>query len=277
VCDVVFTYKNNQIIHVNSHLQKQAESVKVSTSQFAIVIIHNLDLGLRGYALFGKEKYLNPLKFALRDKDSIMLGMESILVEQKYPLQEFNQLRDSINAYANFCLHLKALFDQKKIDEFQQLSDLDKGYHLWLQYEAFAKKVYLFEDEINRKATEEYEEAIRRNYFVQIFLFMICVPALLVMARHTVKKFVLSEELRKSDFEKSQILMDQNVKLEEMVQSRTRDLNEKNEELQKRNEEIASQNEELTSQQDEMASQRNLLEVQNQKLNQANLVIETKN
>src|SRR5438045_8401890 len=97
VSDVVFTYTNNKTIHANGLLQKQAETVKVNTSQFAIVIIHNLDLGVRGYALFGKEKYLYPLKFAIRDKDSIMFLMEHILSEQKYTLSEFNQLRDSIN------------------------------------------------------------------------------------------------------------------------------------------------------------------------------------
>ena len=276
VIDVVFTYKNNEIIHLNSRLQKQAETVKVNTSQFAIVIIHNLDLGLRGYALFGKDKYLYPLKFALRDKDSIMMVMERILSEQQYPLLEFHQLRDSINAYSRFCIHLKELFDQNNVQEFKRLSDLDKGYHLWLQYEVFARKVYLFEDKINNQASLEYNDAIRRNYLVQIFLFIICVPALLIMASHTKRKFALVEELRKSDLEKAQILQNQNVKLEQMVVSRTHDIQEKNEELQKRSEEIAAQNEELTTQQEEISLQRDLLSSQNQKLNQANEIIETK-
>jgi len=274
--NVAFTYRNNEIIHVNSNLQKQAETVKIYSSQFAIVIIHNLDLGIRGYALYEKDKYLYPLKFALRDKDSIMTSIERILSEQKYPLHEFFILRDSINSYARFCLRLKDLIDQNKTEEFKKLSDLDKGYILWLQYEAFTRNVSLFEDKINNQASLEYNDAIRRNYLVQIFLFVVCVPALLIMARHTKKKFALVEELRKSDLEKAQILQEQNVKLEQLVLARTKDIQEKNKELQKRNEEIASQNEELTTQQEEISLQRDLLSSQNQKLNQANLVIEVK-
>ena len=91
-------------------LQEQAETIKIATSQFAIIIIHNLDLGLRSYALFKDEKYLYPLHIAIAQKDSILYAVENVLKEQGYPLEEFYVLRDSINAYATDNLKWLYLF-----------------------------------------------------------------------------------------------------------------------------------------------------------------------
>ncbi|MBL0740734.1 ATP-binding protein [Chryseolinea lacunae] len=277
IIDVVITRDNNRTIQTNRFLQKQAEQVKVNVSQFAIVIIHNLDLGLRGYALFGKEKYLYPYNVALKDKDSVIAVVEKILAEQNYPLQEFHQLSDSLNAYASFCTHLKALYDNNKKDEFLRLGDQDRGYDLWLQYEVFARKVYAFEDQINETATAKYNAAINKNYVVQIVLFLICVPALLIMARHTLRKFAIAEDLKTLALEKAQLLADQNATLEEMVRVRTEEIYLQNQELQHRNNEVATQNEELTAQQEEITSQRDQLATQNEMLSEAKRIIESKN
>lgn len=276
IADVFITRNNNRIIDSNQRLQKQAEQVKENVSGFAILIIHNLDLGLRSYALFGKEKYLYPLNVALRDKDSIYMAVEKTLAGQHYPLEEFHQLRDSINAYAAFCVHLKALYDQNKREEFFRLGDMDKGYHLWLQYEVFARKVYAFEDRINELASRNYHAAVNRNYLVQVILFFVCVPALLVMAQHTLKKFAIAEDLRKLDIEKAEILKEQNIKLEEMVHIRTQEIQMRNQELQNKNNEITAQNEELTTQQEEITAQRDLLAQQNEKINESKAIIELK-
>ena len=88
ILNIFITRRNNKIIEENKLLQQQTEQIKVTVSQFAIIIIHNLDLGLRGYALFGKDKYLFPMKFALRDKDSLFYSVRRLLDEQKFPVEE---------------------------------------------------------------------------------------------------------------------------------------------------------------------------------------------
>jgi CHASE3 domain sensor protein len=96
VLNIFLTHHNNVIIDHNRNLPMQAEYVKVTVTQFAIVLIHNLDLGLRSYALYGKKKYLNPMKFAMNYRDSIMGEAEQVLLQQEYPMEEFYQLKDSI-------------------------------------------------------------------------------------------------------------------------------------------------------------------------------------
>lgn len=263
VLDVLATRYNNKIIERNRLLQRQAEEIKVTVSQFAIVIIHNVDLGLRGYALFGEEKYLYPMKFAVEDKDSIFNVVEKSLAKQHYPLEEFYRLKDSINAYVSFCFKLKDLFDDNEMEEFLRLGNLDKGYHLWLQYERLAQKIYAFENDINEEAQRKYQAALKNNYLIQVFLLLISVPTLLVTAFHTHKKFVVEVKLRELEAEKATLLTAQNVKLEQTVLERTQEIQEQNRRLQVQHEEITAQNEEITAQNEELHMHREELAAQN--------------
>ncbi len=269
VLNVIATRYNHRIMEENRLLQVQAENIKVTVSQFAIVIIHNLDLGLRGYALFKDEKYLYPMKFASEDKDSIMQIVETSLASQHYPLEEFYTLRDSINAYVTFMYGLKELFDDNNMNEFFRLGNQDRGYHLWLQYETFARKINAFEDEVNALARQRYESAVRDNYLVQVLLLLISIPTLLFTAFHTHRKMAIEVALRESEKEKASILALQNVKLEQVVADRTQEIKEQNRSLQIQHEEITAQNEEITAQNDELHRHREELAAQNMALTES--------
>lgn len=255
IINFFLTSRNNSIIEENRHLQDQAERVKVTVSQFAIIIIHNVDLGLRSYALFRNEKYLYPLMIASRDKDSIMQIVEHALLERNYPMSEFYQLRDSINSYVDLNMKLLNLFNKPDMEEFFRLADQDKGYRLWLQYEVLAKKINRFEDEIMRSAQKRLHRAKSINSLIQVLLFFICTPTLLLTAFHTYKKFAFEVRLRKSEAEKKDILQTQNERLEELVTERTSEIQRQNQILQVQHEEITAQNDELHQQREELAAQ----------------------
>ena len=127
ILNFILTRRNNQVIEENRKLQMQAEQIKVTISQFAIRIIHNLDLGLRSYALFDHKRYLYPLNVAFNEKDSILSAVENALTSQSYPLEEFKLLKDSINAYATLNKKLLQLLDAHQRREFLILADQDKG------------------------------------------------------------------------------------------------------------------------------------------------------
>ena len=270
ILNFVLTRRNNEVIEENRLLQQQAEQIKVTISQFAIRIIHNLDLGLRSYALFNDEKYLYPLHVAMNEKDSILSMVEESLKSQAYPLDEFFRLKDSINAYAAMNQQWFDLYNARQMDEFMRLADQDKGYHLWLQYERFAKKVNEFEDQIVANAQARHTTASRNNALIQIALFSICLPTLLVTAYHSYKKFAVEVRLRKAEEEKTVLLAEQNERLENAVQQRTKEIQQINRELQQKHEEITAQNEEITSQNEELNRHREELAMQN------HLLIESK-
>jgi signal transduction histidine kinase len=278
--NIFLTYRNSVNINRNNALQNRSERIKMIVSYIAIDIIHNLDLGIRSYALFKDERYLYPYHKALERKDSIIHLAETVLREENFSFEEFNLLKDSIEAYVGLNKQLKSLVDANDMASFTRLADQDKGYHLWLQYEHFAKSVNDFEDVVLQEAKARYEAALRNNYVLQIFLFMICVPTLLFTIRHTFKEFRLERKLREAEKERADILKSQNERLELMVAERTSEITEKNRELQHRQEEIEAQNEEMRSQndqlvkqQEEIVEQRDLLSLQNEKLTHAQEII----
>jgi C4-dicarboxylate-specific signal transduction histidine kinase len=156
------------------------------------------------------------------------------LKQQGYPLEEFHQLQDSTNAYADLCVQMKILLDENRMEEFRQVSNQDKGYKLWLQYENITRKISRFEDDINSKALAKYHAALRSNYLVQMFLFLTCIPTLLFTAFHTHRKLSMQTRLRESEAEKASILSRQNETLERVVAERTREIKSQNRALQHR-------------------------------------------
>ena len=278
--NILLTYRNSINIDRNTAMQNRSERIKQLVSYIAIDIIHNLDLGIRSYALFKDPRYLYPYHKAIERKDSIVRLTETILTEEKFPLDEFNSLKDSIDAYVALNKNLKVLIDANDMDQFIMLANQDKGYHLWLQYEHLAKEVNSFEDVILQAAKLRYHDAIRNNYILQVLLFLICVPTLLFTTIHTFRKFKLERQLHETERERANFLKSQNDRLEEMVETRTHEIGDKNRELQQRqneieaqNEEMRSQNDQLVRQQDEIVKQRDLLSMQNSRLSHAQEII----
>ncbi|WP_276365537.1 ATP-binding protein [Chryseolinea sp. H1M3-3] len=278
--NILLTYRNSVNINRNTALQNRSERIKTIVSYIAIDIIHNLDLGIRSYALFKDERYLYPYHKALDRKDSILQLAETVLKEENYSMDEFNLLKDSIEAYVALNKNLKLLVDENNIAAFIGLADRDKGYHLWLQYEHFARAINDFENVVLQNAKARYHAALRNNYVLQILLFLICVPTLIFTIRRTFKEFELERQLRAAEIERADLLKSQNERLEQMVADRTSEITEKNRELQRRqdeieaqNEEMRSQNDQLVRQQEEIVEQRDLVTLQNNKLTHAQEII----
>jgi len=250
LADIFHTVRNNRIIRSNQALQQQAETIKLYTEQIGKSTIHGIDIGLRGYALVQNAQFFSPVDSAFLRKDSILHNIETRLISQRYnQLSEFYTLTDSLNAYFNYCYYLKHLIDEKKTDEFIKHFSSDKGLNLWLQYIQCQQNIATFEDEINHKAQQRYEEAMRRNFILQIALFLICVPTLLYAAYYTRRTMALSDLLRETEAKNNKLLTEQNLMLEKMVAERT----------------------------GEISSQRDTLAMQNAKLQEAQFTIEKQN
>jgi signal transduction histidine kinase len=278
--NIYLTYKNSQEIHRNTLLQARSERIKVVVSYIGIDIIHNLDLGIRSYALFNDKDYLYPFNKALERKDSILDLTRKLLLEEGVSLKEFDALRHSIEEYVLLCKKLKLLVDGNNMSAFLPMADQDLGYRLWLQYEHFTRGINTYEDGVLRKATAQYAGALRRNYILQVLLFLICVPTLLFTTIHAFRKFKIERQLRDVERERTNSLASENERLEKMVCDRTREITAKNrllqerqEEIEAQNEEMRSQNEQLVTQQNEIVTQRDLLSAHNLKLAHAQEII----
>ena len=76
LADIVLTRHNNEIIKGNKDLQIQTESLKRYHNQIGRVIIHSLDIGLRGYAIAKDERFLGPMNNVRTLSDRIFNNLE---------------------------------------------------------------------------------------------------------------------------------------------------------------------------------------------------------
>jgi signal transduction histidine kinase len=266
-------YRNNLVIAFNKQQQEDAEKIKVNTVD-VIRSLHLLDLSVRSYAFVKNEHYMRATGSAINRNSVAFLQLEAPLKSQNFPMPDFYHLRDSVNAYIELTRDMLALVNKGNIAEFVNILDKDPGYKVWLQFGRFSKQVNAFEDEIARQAKLRYEEALRNSYLLQILLFLISIPTLAYTAFQANRTLSLSEQLRKSEMEKSRILLDQNKLLERTVHERTREILAQNEEISSQNEEIVAHNEQLLMQQREIEIQRNNLHTKNEKLQEAKRTIE---
>jgi signal transduction histidine kinase len=255
VVQLIFSYRNSAIIEENLAIRRQAQQVKVNTLDI-IRTLHQLDIGLRGYALVPNERLADPFDSANIRIKKVFTILERELSAQRFNMTLLQELQDSVNSYFSIADIMFKNLKENKREEFLKLLEADYGYDTWLHYNKFSIEVTKFEDAIIAQANQNYQAALKRNYLALLLLIALVVPTLVFTAIRTIREYKTSKRLTESEAEKNKILASQNEMLEKQVALRT--------------EEIATQNEEIFANL-EFISQRN------EQLEEAKKIIEEKN
>ena len=274
--NIFLIYRNAEVIEYNKNLQEETEKIKVNTLDI-IRTIHQMDMGLRGYALIDSEVQLKVATDGFIRMDSILARLKQSLRGQNFPMRSIEVLEDSLNIYFNTIRTMLTLVKEDRKDEFNDILRQDLGLYAYYSYVRFSEHVNAFEDRIAAEAKERYNQALKNSYLLQIVLFFITTPALIIMLYLFNKTLRISRELREAEHRAINILARQKKELERQVRERTNEILAQNEEISAQNEEIVSHNEQLISQQFEIERQRVVLEEKNTKLEEANQTIEEQN
>ncbi|RAV99233.1 sensor histidine kinase [Pseudochryseolinea flava] len=273
LANIILMYQNNKVIEYNKAQQEEAERIKVNTLDI-IRTIHQLDMGLRGYALIFSDVQHDVVLKGFAQMDTILRRLEVSLAKQHFPMESFNTLRDSTNIYIGTIRSMLVLAEQQKIGEFNAMLKKDLGLYAYLSYVRFTNHVNSFEDSIAKQAHARYRLALRNGYVLQIVLFFIMVPALLYMMFLFNKTIRISTQLAAARQDTADVLSRQKLELENQVQERTNEILAQNEEIIAQNEEIVSHNEQMNLHQVEIERQRNALQERTEKLTEAYQIIE---
>ena len=260
-----YSYKNSKTIIENIIKRREAESVKVNTLDI-IRSLHELDMGLRGYALVPTEQIAAPYKIAHDRIDSVLNKLDSALSNQDYNMAEFYKMRDSIKSYFNLTKSMFELLNQDRKTEFVEILAKDYGYATWLQYQQFENKVNAFEDMLIDKANGNYLKALSKNYNAIIVLILLVVPTLLYTAYKTNKAYDVSVKLIQAQEEKNLLLQNQNETLERLVKQRMQEIEAQSEEIQSNIEAISRRNEQLEEAKKIIEQKNQIIEARNKGL-----------
>ena len=274
--NIYLIYRNNQVISINKKQQEDAERIKVNTVD-VIRSLHLLDLAIRSYTFVKGDHFLLAANTAIKDNGVAISRLEEPLKSQDFPMGEFYKLRDSVNTYVVVARDMLELISKGQHQQFVDILSKDPGYLVWQQHQEFTKLVNQFEDRISGDAQIRYEAALKNSYLLQILLFLITIPTLGYTAFYTRRTLEVSEQLRRSEAEKTKILEDQNRLLEKTVYERTREIRTQNAEISAQNEEMTAYTEQLLLQQREIELHRNSLSKQNESVMDAKRIIEEQN
>ncbi len=142
--DILLTRHNNKIIRNNRDLQGQTELIKRYHDQIGRIIIHPLDIGLRGFAIVKEARFSAPMDNAKQWSDSIFSNVEMPLKKLNYDLDDFYTLRDSVKAYTEYCFYLRQLLIENRTEDFIKLFSVDRGAGLWGHYLESEEKILAF-------------------------------------------------------------------------------------------------------------------------------------
>jgi len=273
--NVFLIFRNSQVIERNKQLQEQAERVKVNTREI-VRRIHQVDMGVRGYALVKANNQLGAALSGIDAMDSVFSDLTRSLSEQGFPLASLQNLIDSTTLYFDQLRAQIAMVDNDEMEKFNALLRDDSGYRVYLSYLRFTNEVNAFEDQIAQEARIQYNRALRNSYLLQLALFLFTVPALFYMVFLFRKTIRVSYELVAAEQKTIAVLASQKAELERQVNERTREISAQNKEISAQNEEIISHNEQLVLQQEEIDRQRLALAEKNEKLEEAYSNIEKK-
>lgn len=242
--NIYLIYQNNRAITFNKSEQEKAEKIKINTSEI-IQSLHLLDLAVRSYAFVKNDHFKRAIVLAVKNKNTALTKLEKPLKSQKYPMQKFYNLRDSIDAYLAYTKLMIGYIEKNDQSSFIKILEKDPGYNVYIQYQQFSLDIYAFENEISKGAKLRHDQALNNIYILQLILFFIAVPTLGYTAYYTNRTLLVSEQLRKSEEEKTAIVLEQNKLLEKKVHERTSEILAQNEEITAQNEEIGMHNEQL--------------------------------
>lgn len=233
--------RNAVIIQQNAEIQKIAEKIKVDLTDI-IRSLHLMDLGIRGYALLPGRANQAAYDSSLVYLQTAFSELEGPLAAQGFPLGDYQAFKDSVYQYVALGADMLAHLKMEQRDQFLQLYQHDHGYAIWLYYLRFAGQVNGFEDAIIQQAHLKYTDAMSRNNYVFIALLVLILPTLFYTAYHAQHTYRLSERLREAEYQKNEILSNQNLMLEQLVQARAEEIMLQNEELYRANKMIEEQN-----------------------------------
>ncbi|MGC3946545.1 MAG: hypothetical protein QM762_18805 [Chryseolinea sp.] len=281
--NIFLIYRNSRVIELNKQLQEEAEKTKVNTLDI-IRTIHQIDMGLRAYALIGSEVQYKVVTDGYPRLDTIFINLRRSLQKQNFPMQSLQTLEDSTYQYLDTINVMVDMLHANNLEGFKDLLRRDLGFFTYKSYLHFSGIVNAFEDNIAANAKVRYNRALENSYWLQIALFLITVPALMIMMRLFDRNVKISRKLGEAERATINLLASQKEDLEHQVAARTNDIVVQNREIIAQNEEIRQHNEQIMLHQKEIDRQRLDVLDKNEKLQQAyetierqNLIIQQKN
>ncbi len=154
------------------------------------------DLAMRGYFIVPEAQLLNPLGDAKTGHKRVFESLEMLFA--KYELDEAGlaNMKSKFNDYLQLDADLIEEISNGNTASVVEVIKTDPGYELWKEYRAFRDPIIEQLDTKLESATAEFDNIMRDTIILQIILFLIGLPTLVLIIR----KIRRNDKMRKEYF-----------------------------------------------------------------------------
>ncbi len=178
VVNATLTFRNKTVIKKSDVVMRECEEVSYQCGQLVAELLHNFDLGIRGYAVTKSDTLFGPAAGAIEAIDERFDNIKWKLKAQNYDTEPLDKLRKTYHDYADFVLEMKRHAKADSIDTYRKMLKEDRGQDVFIHWSEVCLKVFSFEDNLKEIAKAEYESAISNNLYLQLFTLLIGLPTL---------------------------------------------------------------------------------------------------
>jgi len=178
IMNSMFTYRNKTVIKKSDVVMRECEEINFQCSQLVAELLHNIDLGIRGYAVTKSDTLFGPAAAAIEAIDERFDNIKRKLQAQNYDIDPLDKLRETYHGYADFVLEMKQHAKVDSIHTYSKMLKQNRGQDVFMHWSDVCLKIISFEDNLKDVARSEYESAINNNLYLQLLTLLIGLPTL---------------------------------------------------------------------------------------------------
>jgi hypothetical protein len=178
ITNAVLIYHNRNIMIRNAAIIHKSDEISLGVNAFIGELLHNLEIGIRGYGVTKDPNLLSPALDAIKFVDQRFDKVKIELDSQQYDVAGLESLRGAFHDYMDFVLEMKKVADLDSTEQFKKMMKEDRGLQVFLKWVDVGIKIMEYEKIVKAEANNDYQAAVNNNLYLQVFILLIGLPTL---------------------------------------------------------------------------------------------------
>jgi CHASE3 domain sensor protein len=178
ITNAVLIFHNRNIMKRNAAIIHKSDEISLGVNALIGELLHNLEMGIRGYGVTKDPNLLSPALDAINVVDKRFDKIKVALDSQQYDVVPLEGLRGAFHDYMDFVMEMKKVAELDSMQQFRAMMREDRGLQVFLKWVDTGIKIMDYEKIVKAQANSEYQSAVNNNLYLQAFTLLIGLPTL---------------------------------------------------------------------------------------------------
>ncbi len=145
--------------------------------------VQKSDLGMRGFFINPDNGMLTPHNESIEDQKRSLEILIELFDKYGQPTEDLKQFMSEVKSYIELNTSLIQKINEGDYEYVRDVVKSDPGYDLWIKYTKFIPEIEGFLEHLTTSTEQDYQNDIIKTVFVQVFILILGVPALLIILK----------------------------------------------------------------------------------------------